>query len=655
MMTEAVAVAAPVSVLDAYVANDDMLGGQASYRRLRVRVARAFCDDHPDLDSWMARPLEGRLVELAERPLVWSFIAFAMVSTRCQGDIELLMAKNFGHSMGRWVAALYPDECDALHAGAARIGISATRADGLIAEGLALVISFCGHPPSRITAADLDAVDTAITTVSARPSEAIRRRRRSWLFGLRKLLFEAGLVDCPPAQRREGGPQTRQGRLAVVAATEIRETLLAYLDARATVLRPKSIAKITSALGVFGEFLTTEFPELTSTAGLQRHHIEAFLRWSATRSCRGNHGGRPVGPFVVAHAALTVGGFLDDITEWGWPQAPPRRLVFPSDIAKQPQLLPRALPPETDTALMVAVADLDDSFARVGLTILRGTGLRVGELLDLEVDCVVDYGPAGSWLRVPLGKLNNERMVPLDAAVLAAFDEWFAQRNHQRAVPHPRTARPTEFVFVANGRRLTAARLQRGLRDATAATGLAGPDGQPLHIVAHQLRHTYATSLVNAGMSLQALMTLLGHRSPEMTMRYAKLASPTLRAAYDEAVGKIRQRIPVASIGRPAIPDRVEWLNSEMIKTRVAHGYCTRDLAAEACHYANICENCSNFVTTAEFAPAIDAQLADIRHLRDDAEARDWTSETARHDRVINNLEGHLHRLETRQTIGGNA
>ena len=147
-------------------------------------------------------------------------------------------------------------------------------------------------------------------------------------------------------------------------------------------------------------------------------------------------------------------------------------------------------------------------------------------------------------------------------------------------------------------------------------------------------------------MSLQALMTLLGHSSPEMTMRYAQLASPTLRIAYDQAIGKIRRRIPIAPvIGGHAIPNDVEWLRSEMLKTRVAHGYCSRDLAAEACPYANICETCSNFTTTAEFIPAITAQLDDIRALRDDAEQRGWTSETARHTRVISSLEQHLRRL----------
>jgi hypothetical protein len=57
-----------------------------------------------------------------------------------------------------------------------------------------------------------------------------------------------------------------------------------------------------------------------------------------------------------------------------------------------------------------------------------------------------------------------------------------------------------------------------------------------------------------AGMSLQALMALMAHVTPEMTLRYSTLASPTLRAAYDEAIGKLRRKIPVAPAGRPQYP-----------------------------------------------------------------------------------------------------
>lgn len=634
-----------VALIDAYVAAQPLLVGSSDYQRVRVRAAERFLAAHRDLDVWMSRTVEQRLDDIAQVPDAWPLITFALVSARLQTDAEFLLRKGFGHTMRRWVCGLYPHETRLLREAAPRIGITATQADTFISEALAFVVAFTGKTPSGLTDNDLDRCVHAVKTSAV--TEPMRRSRAGKIFGLRKLLFEAGLADCPPARRRVGGPLTRQQRLATTAAAEIRGTFLDYLDARSAVLRPKTISKLTSALAIFGEFLSDRFPEITTIAGIERRHIQAFLTWTATRECRNYYRGRTVGPFVGAHAAIVLRGFFDDITEWGWPQAPPRRLMFTSDIPKQPTMVPRALAPDVDTALMAAVATLDDLFARVGLTVLRGTGLRIGELLELELDAVVDFGPAGTWLRVPLGKLNNERMVPLDAITIGVLDEWFAHRRHQRAMPHPRDGRPTDFVFVENGRHLGPARIQKGLRDAIGAAGLTGPDGKPVRIVAHQLRHTYATSLVNAGMSLQALMSLLGHSSPEMTIRYAQLASPTLRAAYDQAIGKLRRRIPVAPIiAGKVIPNEVEWLRAEMLKTRVAHGYCSRDLAAEACAYANICETCPSFTTTAEFVSAITAQLDDIRQLRDDAYQRGWASEVARHQRVIDSLERHLRHHE---------
>ena len=207
---------------------------------------------------------------------------------------------------------------------------------------------------------------------------------------------------------------------------------------------------------------------------------------------------------------------------------------------------------------------------------------------------------------------------------------------------------PVDFLFVERGRRLSAFRLRAGLDQAVTAAALTGRAGQPLRVTPHQLRHTYGTTLVNAGMSLQALMALMGHVSAEMTLRYASLASPTVRAAYEAAMNKVhaRQSLFVITKGRPTAPDRVEWLRSEMLKTRIAHGYCSRDLIAEACPYANICEQCDNYVPAPEFQSTLETQLADIVTLRDDAQGRAWESEIARHNRVITSIDGHLRRLQ---------
>lgn len=56
------------------------------------------------------------------------------------------------------------------------------------------------------------------------------------------------------------------------------------------------------------------------------------------------------------------------------------------------------------------------------------------------------------------------------------------------------------------------------------------------------------------------------------------------------------------------MPDHVTWLNAEMIKTRLANGFCTRHLAQGACAYANICETCDNFTPGTTMADIITAQ-----------------------------------------------
>jgi hypothetical protein len=151
----------------------------------------------------------------------------------------------------------------------------------------------------------------------------------------------------------------------------------------------------------------------------------------------------------------------------------------------------------------------------------------------------------------------------------------------------------------------------------------------------------------HAIMSLPLDHPHIKHVSTEMTLRYASLTAPAIRIAYEEAMNKARTRLTlaIAPAGQPIIPGRIEWLRTEMLKTRVAHGYCSRQLAAEACPYANICEQCDNYVTAPEFIPQLQAQLADITALRDAAAERGWHTEVARHSRVITSLQNHLQRL----------
>ena len=76
------------------------------------------------------------------------------------------------------------------------------------------------------------------------------------------------------------------------------------------------------------------------------------------------------------------------------------------------------------------------------------------------------------------------------------------------------------------------------LSDAAAAVGISK------RIVPHQLRHTYATEMVRAGVSLPALMTLLGHVKAEMTMKYVQVAGNDLQREFHLARSQPRHLVP---------------------------------------------------------------------------------------------------------------
>jgi integrase len=631
-------------LLDDYAGFIDTLGRSEMTKHIRRRQAAVFVRRVGDLRGWMRRPTVERLA-LIRRLDVWPFLCWCFATGRVVPDLELIAVKGKGGHFSMWTD-MHPDDVAELRSAAASFDWTPIWRDRIVANAYPLLGLTRGIGLRRITLADLDAVDAEIAA-SMLLAPITKTHLCSHNHGLRALCYQLGIIDDAPAHPNVRS-RTPTQRAAGVPQPRLREVIAHYLRTVDTVLRPKTVAARAENLTGFALWLADAHPEIGCVPELTRTHIEEFLAFNAHRPSRGRRGnGRPISAVHHTHIVIDLRSFFDDITMWGWEQRPRMLLVYRGDIPRKTNPLPRALALDTDRALMAAVADLDDPAARAGITVLRGAGLRLGELLDLELDCLWDLPGHGTWLKVPLGKLNTERVVPLDDTTLAALDDWIAVRGKARALPHPRDGRSADFLFTHRGARIGASRIRRGLSAAVRAAGLRNTAGTPLTVTPHQLRHTYASSLASAGIGLQALMALLGHSRPEMTVRYAHLADSSVRNAYDVAMTRLRgtRELPLVIGDRPQIPDRIQWLHSEMLKTRVAHGYCSRHLAAEACPYANICEQCDNYTTTTEFVPHLQAQLTDETALRDDARDRGWDSEVARHARVIASLQRHLDAL----------
>ena len=208
-----------------------------------------------------------------------------------------------------------------------------------------------------------------------------------------------------------------------------------------------------------------------------------------------------------------------------WPlDPPPQALIRAGDLPRLPRYLPRPLTPAADLELRRRLTAAPQPWHHA-LLLMRRTGLRSGELRALEFDCV-RHDARYPVLKVPLGKLLTERLVPLDPEGLALVAQL------QALDPRPRPW----LVPGRDGRQARYSELHRALACISADL----PDPKP--ITSHRLRHTYATELLAAGMSLVGLMGLLGHRDYHMTLRYAAVTPELVGKEYAQAFDHLATR-----------------------------------------------------------------------------------------------------------------
>ena len=593
------------------------------------QAARVFFRRWPDPRWWAQQPLAARLsAGSATRPI----ITLLMLARALQPGYDYLLERKLS-SLWREIndSPLGPD-LERFMATAAELGFSERVRFATGSQVPARLLIQTGRRLDQLTLADLEAFTAACHDRHARTGTG-HQHYLAALSNTQRVLFHLGIVDALP---RSGGPVPFAERLAEVRRP-IRETLVAYLERKRATCQAKTVSGVATRLKHFGVFLARVDPSLDSVAHLdRRRHIEPYL--TSLVEAVNSKNDELITVADRSRRVLALTGFLTDITEWGWPEAPPHKMVFRDDVPKLPQVLPRYLPVDIDRRLTQALVDHPgNELTAAALRLQRCCGLRIGELLDLELDCVHELPDHGSWLKVPLGKLETERMVPIDDEVLTLIDHITEIRCPGRPMPHPRYRRPAQFLFTHHGRRLSQNAVRAELDWAAETAGLE-------HITPHQLRHTYATALINAGVSLQALMALLGHMSAEMSLRYGRLFDTTVRAEYERALDLAKHQARTPAVGRRNLPladitGGADWKDTPLLKSRLAGGFCLRAPVQGACPYANICEHCPSFHAEPSSLPILAAQRVDAESLAADAEKRGWIAEAQRHHQLVAQLD----------------
>ncbi len=291
-----------------------------------------------------------------------------------------------------------------------------------------------------------------------------------------------------------------------------------YLTQAATFLAPLSVESADNALRLLARWLL-DGTDVRAVAEISRDDIEDFKVALAQR--RGTKG-QALTANTQRQRLRMLRMFFERIIEWDWPDAPIRNPIIGGDIPPRPEPLPKFLDDRDAAKVMAAARAATDPRDRLVVEVLARTGLRASELCDLDADAVVRIGD-GHWLRVPVGKLRRDRFIPLHPDLVALFALWCADnldriRAHRRLIADHRG--PIDRHQVGRIVRRVARRV--------------GVTAHP-----HQLRHTLATQAINRGMPLEAIAALLGHRSMDMTLTYARIADRVVADHYAAVSAKV--------------------------------------------------------------------------------------------------------------------
>ena len=389
-------------------------------------------------------------------------------------------------------------------------------------------------------------------------------------------LIAAGLV--PSSSEREWAEMTPVAPRLVGTASR-------YLDQIGLSQRPATVVVADRALRLFCRYMVDHHPDTQGFAEVGRDHIEGFKGWLVAMTTA--HG-KPLAANTLRQRLGMLHSFFERIIEWDWPDAPARIPIFGADIPRSDDVLPRFLDDGDAVRLARAVAAEPDPLRRLVLELLTRTGMRVGELCALEADAVVHIGE-GWWLRVPLGKLHDNRYVPLHPQLLPLLDAWRAEH------PHP------SLLLTNDGRPINRHVVTRMLNRVARRAGIG-------HVHPHQLRHTLATQAINRGMRLEAIAALLGHKSLRMTMRYARIANRTVADEYQAVTTKVEALYASSStsLGADAEGPGMRRVRTEHHRM-LANGWCTRPRELD-CSFETMCESCGFFATTVEFRPTLQRQ-----------------------------------------------
>lgn len=391
-----------------------------------------------------------------------------------------------------------------------------------------------------------------------------------------------------------------------------------------------------TALQHFSSFLAREAPQ-AGVADLDRALILrylSFLRDQQLASVTWRHYLGSLRAFLETCAhRLQVPGLTREL------------LIFDDDFPPRSEGSTREIPAEVLVQLSTHLKALPTTLLRM-VAILLAVGLRVNELCQLPVTCLITDDNHEWYLRFYQSKTRRELVIPLVEEEVIGAIQVQQQEVHARwgeACPYlfPSPSSPTKPYLQATFR--------RQLNEWALQCQITDRHQQPYHFTAHQFRHTVGMRLINENVSLEVISRLLGHQSVSMTQVYARVRDQKLRADL-ERVARSRKTVDYqgkAVKGDPRANDPAAQMVRRGVRGQTLPvGGCGRLVVLGDCTHANKCLTCPMWLTSTDDLPALKSFYDRAIRLKQRATACGNQMVVEQQDRIIPTLTLRIKSLE---------
>ena len=445
-----------------------------------------------------------------------------------------------------------------------------------------------------------------------------------------------------------------------------------YLQLEAGQLTWSTVLQVHVFAARLGEFALTRnlnHPALADDPSQLRAlamEFRAFLQqWRRERPAHGQARGGPLNARSVARTLRFLGNFYGTMSDCradaaaatgdeGWlaltdsharlvrrdelsaeraiRQADERNYISDTDLARMLQYVELLGLPRDQTITITRdgqeaeVAGLGHPAMMRAWLIQALTGRRAAEVLLMDFDPLSPI-PGVDPSAVPEGgmvarlRYQQTKIDGAPATILVGADVVQIVREQQAWVRERWGLGPEETVrylfpkLLGNRkgtRAWTTSHYDGTLRKLSGVLGLRDGDGRPLcYAHSHRLRHTKATTLLNAGAPIHVVQRYLGHRSPEMSMRYAATLASTAEREF-------LAMVKIGRDGRQIGMDRRDMLDLLQLDRRtdrvLPNGYCLLP-PVRSCDKGNACHGCDHFATDRSHLPEIRRQLTETEQL----------------------------------------